>query len=192
MAVFEPAVQRAIERANERALATANDPAATSPSLSQEDDHSMDMALDLALDHAIDGNFDSSIEKILKSRFGLEQLRPKQKEVVSNILAGRHTLAFLPTGYGKSLCYQLPSQVLPGVTVVISPLIALMHDQVNGLIRRGIRNATMLNSSLDAEQLDERISGIRRGAGEFDVQANGVFFAQQLGSRLRCIGNGFG
>ncbi len=185
MAVFEPAVQRAIERANERALNTASDPVdgestgngalsggsshtratsnVSSSVLSQDDDHSMDMALDFALDHAIDGNFDSSIEKILKSRFGLDQLRPKQKEVISNILAGRHTLAFLPTGYGKSLCYQLPSQVLPGVTVVISPLIALMHDQVNGLIRRGIRNATMLNSSLDAEQLDERISGIRRG-----------------------------
>ena len=185
MAVFEPAVQRAIERANERALATANDPvdgestdsgavtggsslsrsasSAASPNLSQEEEHALDMALDFAIDSATDSNFDNSIEKLLKTRFGLDQLRPKQKEVISNILAGRHTLAFLPTGYGKSLCYQLPSQLLPGVTVVISPLIALMHDQVNGLIRRGIRNATMLNSSLDAEQLDERISGIRRG-----------------------------
>lgn len=185
MAVFEPAVQRAIERANALAQNTANNGTDSdnsgqltiggtlaggaisggSPSggSANYDDHSLDMALDMALDHAIDGNFDSSIEKLLKSRFGLDQLRPKQKEVISNILAGRHTLAFLPTGYGKSLCYQLPSQLLPGVTVVISPLIALMHDQVNGLIRRGIRNATMLNSSLDNEQLDERISGIRRG-----------------------------
>lgn len=184
MAVFEPAVQRAIERANALAQNSATNTdsdtsgqltiggtlaggaiAGGSPSggSANYDDHSIDMALDMALDHAIDGNFDSSIEKILKARFGLDHLRPKQKEVISNILAGRHTLAFLPTGYGKSLCYQLPSQVLPGVTVVISPLIALMHDQVNGLIRRGIRNATMLNSSLDAEQVDERVSGIRRG-----------------------------
>ncbi len=104
-----------------------------------------------------------SVETILRENFGLSELRPKQKEVIDSILAGRHTLAFLPTGYGKSLCYQLPSQILPGVTVVISPLIALMHDQVSGLERRGIRNATMLNSSLNAEETDERISGMRRG-----------------------------
>ena len=109
MAVFEPAVQRAIERANALAkngtennsLATANDQVAgestdsgavtggsglsgsttnaASQRLAHEDHHSMDMALDMALDHAIDGNFDSSIEKILKARFGLDQLRPKQK-----------------------------------------------------------------------------------------------------------------
>ncbi len=104
-----------------------------------------------------------TVETILKESFGLTELRPKQKEVIDSILAGRHTLAFLPTGYGKSLCYQLPSQILPGVTVVISPLIALMHDQVSGLERRGIRNATMLNSSLNADETDERVSGLRRG-----------------------------
>jgi len=104
-----------------------------------------------------------TVETILKERFGLSALRPKQKEVIDSILAGRHTLAFLPTGYGKSLCYQLPSQVLPGVTVVISPLIALMHDQVSGMERRGIRNTTMLNSSLSPDETEERITGIRQG-----------------------------
>lgn len=103
------------------------------------------------------------LEAVLKDLFGLEALRPKQQEVIENIMAGRHTLALLPTGYGKSLCYQIPSQLLPGITVVISPLIALMHDQVNGLIKRGITNATMLNSSLAPDQVEERVAAIRQG-----------------------------
>lgn len=103
------------------------------------------------------------LEAVVRDVFGLDNLRPKQKEVIEHILAGRHTLALLPTGYGKSLCYQVPSQMLPGITVVISPLIALMHDQLSGLIKRGITNATMLASSLSPEQVEERISAIRQG-----------------------------
>lgn len=84
--------------------------------------------------------------------------------MIDNVMHGRHTLALLPTGYGKSLCYQVPSQVLPGVTLVVSPLIALMQDQVNGLLRRGLNNVTLLNSSIAWDERDLRMAGIRAGA----------------------------
>ncbi|MBY0358684.1 MAG: ATP-dependent DNA helicase [Candidatus Obscuribacterales bacterium] len=103
------------------------------------------------------------LEAVLQDRFGLEGFRPHQKEVIERIIAKRHTLALLPTGYGKSLCYQVPSQVLPGTTIVVSPLIALMQDQVSALFKRGIRNATYLNSSVSADELDSRIRAIKTG-----------------------------
>jgi ATP-dependent DNA helicase RecQ len=101
---------------------------------------------------------------VLRSKFGLNEFREKQVEVIERLLAGRHVLGLLPTGYGKSICYQVPSQLLPGVTLVVSPLIALMQDQLAGLARRGITNATVLNSSIDYQEMNERIAGIRRGA----------------------------
>ena len=64
-------------------------------------------------------------------------LSPWEREVIERLLHGQHTLAVLPTGSGKSLCYQLPAQTLPGITLVVSPLIALMQDQVKALVRRG-------------------------------------------------------
>ncbi len=87
----------------------------------------------------------------LKQYFGYDKLRPAQEPVIANILAGLDTLAIMPTGGGKSLCYQLPSLLLPGLTVVISPLIALMHDQVQSLTKNGI-NAVYLNSSQSSEE----------------------------------------
>ncbi len=103
------------------------------------------------------------LDSVLHERFGLKEFRPKQREVIDHILSGRHTLALLPTGYGKSLCYQVPSQILPGATIVVSPLIALMQDQLNGLARRGISNATLLNSSVSPDELDIRFGGIKAG-----------------------------
>lgn len=100
---------------------------------------------------------------VLRERFGLAEFRPKQREVIERILNGQSTMALLPTGYGKSICYQVPSQILPYVTIVVSPLIALMQDQLAGLLRRGIRNATVLNSSVSFDQIKERVAGIRRG-----------------------------
>src|ERR1700738_1150983 len=96
------------------------------------------------------------IDSILHEKFGLNEFRPKQREVIDLVMAGKHTLALLPTGYGKSLCYQVPSQILPGTTIVVSPLISLMQDQISGLARRGITNATLLNSSVSPEDLDIR------------------------------------
>ena len=104
-----------------------------------------------------------STEETLSKVFGLTKLREKQSESIALTLAGKHTLNLLPTGYGKSLCYQLPSQLLPGVTLVISPLIALMEDQISGLRKRGITNATVLNSSVHPEELQERIDLVRSG-----------------------------
>ena len=106
----------------------------------------------------------AALEETLRERFGLAEFRPKQKEVIDNVMRGKHTLALLPTGYGKSLCYQVPSQVLPGITLVVSPLIALMQDQVNGLLRRGLNNVTLLNSSIAWDERDLRMAGIRAGA----------------------------
>lgn len=102
--------------------------------------------------------------RTLQTQFGLSEFRPKQLEVIDRIFSRRHTLALLPTGYGKSICYQVPAQLLPGVTLVISPLIALMQDQLSNLNKRGITNATVLNSSLDYGEISNRIAGIRNGA----------------------------
>ena len=71
------------------------------------------------------------LERTLRDRFGLEEFRPGQREVIEQVLGGRDVLCVMPTGGGKSLCYQLPALLLPGVTLVVSPLIALMKDQVD-------------------------------------------------------------
>src|SRR5690349_2618613 len=83
----------------------------------------------------------------LVKHFGLTEFRPGQAEVVSAVLSGRNVVVVMPTGAGKSLCYQLPALLLPGVTLVVSPLIALMQDQVEQLEARGIA-ATFINSTL--------------------------------------------
>lgn len=98
----------------------------------------------------------------LKHTFGYESFRPLQREIVESVLEGRDTLALLPTGGGKSLCYQLPALVRPGLTLVISPLIALMKDQVDALAANGVA-ATFLNSSIDGETARQRIEGLDRG-----------------------------
>lgn len=97
---------------------------------------------------------------LLKKHFGYEQFRVGQEEIIDQAMKGRDVLAIMPTGGGKSLCYQLPALMYPGVTVVISPLIALMKDQVDALNENGIR-ATFLNSSLSASENNERIRGIK-------------------------------
>src|SRR3954470_19848467 len=76
--------------------------------------------------------------EVLRGRFGLDQFRPGQEEVIGHLLAGRAAAAVFPTGGGKSLCYQLPALLLPGLTVVVSPLLALMKEQIDRLKARGI------------------------------------------------------
>src|SRR5438093_1942717 len=99
---------------------------------------------------------------ILRDHFGYENFRPGQVDVVAAVLGGNDTVAVLPTGGGKSLCYQVPALVLPGLTVVISPLISLMKDQVDRLTRRGVP-ATVLNSTLTPDEVAARIARIARG-----------------------------
>jgi ATP-dependent DNA helicase RecQ len=89
----------------------------------------------------------------LKHHFGYDSFRSGQADIIQNLLAGQDSLVLMPTGGGKSMCYQLPAILLPGVTIVVSPLIALMKDQVDSLTRQGI-SAAYINSSLDSEQID--------------------------------------
>ncbi len=98
----------------------------------------------------------------LRARFGLESFREGQREVVECVLGGRSALAVMPTGSGKSLCYQLPAVLLPGATVVISPLIALMKDQVEGLGRAGV-GAVAVNSAAGPGERRQRLEAVRAG-----------------------------
>src|SRR5580698_7708404 len=99
---------------------------------------------------------------VLKQYFGFTSFRPLQEEIIRDTLAGRDVFALLPTGGGKSLCFQLPALVRPGLTVVISPLIALMKDQVDALQAGGVA-ATFLNSSLAAGESRGRLRGLHNG-----------------------------
>ncbi|MED5594581.1 RecQ family ATP-dependent DNA helicase [Janthinobacterium sp. P210006] len=102
------------------------------------------------------------IQRLLRSVFGVARLRAGQQEVIDSVLAGRDTLAIMPTGSGKSLCYQLPAALLPGATLVVSPLISLMQDQLEKLQQLGI-TAVQLNSSLTRAEEDEAIARIAEG-----------------------------
>ncbi len=101
-------------------------------------------------------------ESILKNTFGYDSFRPLQREVIENVLAGRDTLAVMPTGGGKSLCYQIPSLLFEGLTVVVSPLISLMKDQVEQLRAYGVP-ALFLNSSLSPQEYQENMEYVKRG-----------------------------
>lgn len=99
---------------------------------------------------------------LLKKYFGHDCFRYGQEEIIDNILSGKDVLGVMPTGAGKSICYQIPALLLGGITIVVSPLISLMHDQVTALVSMGIR-AAYLNSSLTASQFDIVISRAARG-----------------------------
>jgi len=102
------------------------------------------------------------IRKAMKRYFGYDEYKPGQEAVVKSILQGRDTVGVMPTGGGKSLCYQLPALLLPGLTLVISPLIALMKDQVDALNDQGIA-ASFINSSLEPDEVRLRLSQALRG-----------------------------
>lgn len=99
---------------------------------------------------------------ILKETFGYDTFRPLQREVIENVMARRDTLAVMPTGGGKSLCYQIPSLLFDGLTVVVSPLISLMKDQVEQLRAFGVP-ALFLNSSLGPQEYQENMDYVKRG-----------------------------
>lgn len=108
------------------------------------------------------GLAEKSPGQVLKSVFGYDSFRPLQREVIQNVLDGRDTLAVMPTGGGKSLCYQIPALILDGITVVVSPLIALMQDQVSQLEALGIP-AVFLNSSLEWDEYQSKVVLIQSG-----------------------------
>ena len=102
------------------------------------------------------------LQKTLKATFGYDGFRPLQREIMEANLGGRDTFALLPTGGGKSLCFQLPALLREGLTLVVSPLIALMKDQVNQLEAAGVE-ATFLNSSLGVKETKARLAGLHQG-----------------------------
>lgn len=101
-------------------------------------------------------------EQALKILFGYDSFRAGQKSVIDNILAGRDAFAVMPTGAGKSVCYQIPAVLLPGITLVVSPLISLMQDQVKALNEAGVP-AAFINSSLSEKDYNETIRRARQG-----------------------------
>ncbi|WP_296324670.1 RecQ family ATP-dependent DNA helicase [Treponema sp. UBA3813] len=103
-----------------------------------------------------------SPEEVLKSVFGYDSFRLLQKDIISNVLAKKDTLAIMPTGGGKSLCYQIPALIFEGITVVVSPLISLMQDQVAALNAAGVK-AVFLNSTVEWEDYKDSMNSIRRG-----------------------------
>ena len=124
---------------------------------------------------------------VLRARFGFDDFRPGQERAVSSVLAGRDTLVVLPTGGGKSVCYQVPALLLPGITVVVSPLISLMKDQVDALTARGIP-ATFVNSTLTSGEVADRMSRVSRGAVKMLYVAPERFDFGSAAERLKDVG----
>jgi ATP-dependent DNA helicase RecQ len=124
-------------------------------------------------------------QAVLETTFGYRQFRPGQDAIIGAVLRGRDCVGIMPTGAGKSLTYQIPARLLGGTTLVISPLIALMKDQVDALGEMGFR-ATFLNSSLSPEERRERVAGLWSGAYEI-VYAAPEGLEASVGEALRRI-----
>jgi ATP-dependent DNA helicase RecQ len=115
---------------------------------------------------------------VLEAIFGYREFRPGQRRIIDAVLAGRDCIGVMPTGAGKSLTFQVPAKMLPGAVLVLSPLISLMKDQVDALVRLGFR-ATLVNSTLDFE---ERRAGSRRSA----AARSSCSTCARRRSRVRC------
>ncbi len=122
----------------------------------------------------------------LRKYFGFREFLDGQETVMANILGGRDTMVIMPTGGGKSLCYQLPAMVMEGVTIVVSPLIALMKDQVDALERRGIP-ATVINSTLSLSEQTQRIDAVRRGEYKLVYVAPERFRSRMFTNTMRQV-----
>jgi ATP-dependent DNA helicase RecQ len=123
----------------------------------------------------------------LRESFGYPGFRPGQERAIASVLTGRDTLVVLPTGGGKSLCYQVPALMLPGLTVVVSPLISLMKDQVDALTARGLP-AAFINSTLTSSQVSDRLARAGRGEIKMLYVAPERFDAGKTAERLRDMG----
>jgi ATP-dependent DNA helicase RecQ len=124
------------------------------------------------------------LDTALRENFGFDGFRAAQREVIESVLAGRDTVVVMPTGSGKSLCYQLPALMKEGATVVVSPLIALMKDQVDALLARNLP-ATFINSTLTPEEQRERIRAIAQGVFKLVYVAPERFRSQYFTETLR-------
>jgi ATP-dependent DNA helicase RecQ len=128
----------------------------------------------------------STPEFILKNTFGYDSFLPMQREVIENVLTRKDTLAVMPTGGGKSLCYQVPALLLEGLTVVISPLIALMKDQVEQLQALGIP-AVALNSTLSGQTYQNNLASVRRGEVRLLYVAPETLFTPRIFALLDAV-----
>ena len=135
-------------------------------------------AVDNRQQMASDGPTENPLD-ILQQKFGLANFRSGQSAVMERLLQGKNVAAVFPTGGGKSLCYQLPSQMLAGTTVVVSPLIALMKDQCDALAARGI-SAVRLDSSMPAQQFTTAMKDIREGRTKLLYVAPERFFNERF------------
>ena len=131
---------------------------------------------------ATDPTLDRARE-VLHRCWGYPDFRPGQDQAVRNVLSGRDSLTVMPTGGGKSLCYQVPAMMLPGVTIVVSPLISLMKDQVDTLDARGLP-ATFINSTLSGSEMAARLAGAERGQYKLLYVAPERFDAESFQDRL--------
>ncbi|MGE5683063.1 MAG: DNA helicase RecQ [Bacillota bacterium] len=118
-------------------------------------------------------------KKILKDTFGYNEFRPLQSEIIQNILNRKDTLVVMPTGGGKSICYQIPALIFNGLTVIVSPLISLMKDQVEQLRLLGI-NAAQLNNSISSDEYRTTISNIRNGKAKLLYLAPESLFKDEI------------
>ena len=125
----------------------------------------------------------SRVAAVVRKVFGLSSLRPGQQAVIDAVLAGQHTLAVMPTGAGKSLCYQVPAMLMPGMTVVVSPLIALMRDQAEKLSALGL-DAVQVNSAIPAADSKQARAKVGRRAVEFIFTTPEQLAAPDLRKRL--------
>jgi len=125
----------------------------------------------------------SNMHELLEQHFGYRDFKTGQEDVIGRLLEGKSTLAVFPTGGGKSLCYQLPALVLDGLTVVVSPLIALMKDQIDQLLAKGIA-AVRLDSSLSFDEYRVAVNQIRSGEAKLLYVAPERFFNERFRSSL--------
>lgn len=123
---------------------------------------------------------------LLRRYFGYPAFRPAQEPVVKALLSGKDTVAIMPTGAGKSLCFQIPALLLPGVTLVISPLISLMKDQVDALAEQGVP-AAFINSALDPAEAEARLEAVARGEVRLVYAAPERLENNWFLSRLSCV-----
>src|SRR5690349_4416357 len=122
----------------------------------------------------------------LRKHFGFDDFREGQREVISTILSGKDAVVVMPTGSGKSLCYQLPAMMMSGATLVVSPLIALMKRQLDALRPRGLP-ATFINSAISDAEHRSRIAALRRGQYKLVYVAPERFRSPPFNAALRSI-----
>ncbi|NCS96966.1 MAG: ATP-dependent DNA helicase RecQ [Candidatus Pacebacteria bacterium] len=125
-------------------------------------------------------------ETILTQYWGYTSFRPGQKQIITSILSGKDTVAVLPTGAGKSICFQVPALILPGITIVISPLISLMQDQVDALTKKGIP-ATFINSSLSPAEKKTRMALFKQSKYKIVYVSPEKFISTSFSSALTDI-----